>query len=258
MDERRLGAAVRARRHARGWRLVDLAAAAGTGATSCSLLERGRADRLTVRLARAIAAAVDLPLEWDIGWRRQDVDRLLDADHAALGARLARRLARDGWVARAEVSFNRYGDRGRIDLLAFHPDTSTLLVVEVKTAIVDAQELLGGLDVKRRVAPSLARELGWAVTRTVPAIVVLAGTTARRRLTQLAPLFAAYSTRGRAALAWMRAPTSSASGLLVLAALPPNAGSDVRRAGRRRVRKRAADPRSGIGTPGVRQRRTAP
>ena len=103
-NDSRLGIAVRARRHPRGWRLVDMADAAGVGASLCSLLERGRANRLTVRAVRAIAYAVDLPVEWDIGWRRQEVDRMLDSDRAALAARWTSKLERGGWVVRSEVS----------------------------------------------------------------------------------------------------------------------------------------------------------
>lgn len=41
------------------------------------------------------------------------------------------------------MSFNHYGDRGRYDILAFHPPTGILLVVEVKTGIGDVQATLG-------------------------------------------------------------------------------------------------------------------
>jgi hypothetical protein len=41
-----------------------------------------------------------------------------------------------------------------------------LLVVEVKTAIVDVAELLGTLDGKRRLAVRVARERGWQPTAT--------------------------------------------------------------------------------------------
>jgi hypothetical protein len=236
--------AVRARRHARGWRLVDLAAAAGIGATSCSLLERGRADCLTVRTARAIAAAVDLRLAWDVGWQRQEIDRMLDADHAALASHVVRRLTSWGWTARAEVSFNQYGDRGRIDVLALHPTRRVLLVVELKTAIVDGQDLLGGLDIKERVAPDIARRLGWPRVRVVPAIIVADATTNRRRVAELEVLLRRFDCRGRAALGWLRDPQRPASGLLLLTDVPSNAVSDARRAGRRRVRVRGSRPRS--------------
>ena len=244
MDDRRLGMAVRARRHQRGWRLTDLAAAAGVGATSCSLLERGGADRLTVRTARAICAAVDLRLAWDVGWQRQEVDRMLDADHAALGSHVVRRIASWGWTTRAEVSFNHYGDRGRIDVLALHPTRRVLLVVELKTGIVDAGDLLGGLDVKERVAPGVARQLGWPPVRVVPAIIVADTTTNRRRVAELGPLVSRFDCRGRAALGCLRDPEGPAAGLLLLTEVPANAGSDARRAGRRRVRVRGAGPRS--------------
>ncbi|MGH2427572.1 MAG: hypothetical protein ACRDGV_01620 [Candidatus Limnocylindria bacterium] len=244
MDDRRLGLAVRARRHRRAWRLVDLAATAGVGPTVCSLMERGQVERLSVRTARAIAGAVDLDLGWDIGWQRQDIDRLLDADHSALAAHWTRRLETDGWLARSEISFNRYGDRGRIDLLGYHPVHRVLVVIEIKTALVDAQALLVGIDVKTRVAPFLARELGWRARLTVPAIVISDGTTARRHVANLAPLFGRYTLRGHAAVSWLRNPVGSPSGLLTFTKLPSGDGVDARRAGRRRVRIPSARSRS--------------
>jgi transcriptional regulator with XRE-family HTH domain len=252
MDDRRLGMAVRARRHQRGWRLADLAVVAGVGATACSVLERGGAGRLSVRIARAIAGAVDLPLGWDIGWQRSEVDRLLDADHAALAARLTRRLEALGWTVRAEVSFNQYGDRGRIDLLAFHPSERILLVIEVKTAIVDAQTMLGSLDMKARVASAVARELGWKARLVVPALVVLDGSTARRHLRAIDPLLGRYNLRGRAALDWLREPFAGRpTGLVFLTKLPDNAERDVRKAGRRRVRVRGTKSRSHLARSGA-------
>ena len=244
MDDRRLGLAVRARRHRRGWRLADLAEAAGVGPTVCSLLESGQAMRLSLRTVRVIAAAVGLELRWDLGWQRQEIDRLLDADHAAMAALWTRRLEGFDWTVRAEVSFNRYGDRGRMDLLAFHPVHRVLLVIEIKTAIVDAQALLGSLDVNVRVAPFVARDLGWRPRVTVPALVISEGTTARRHVDNLAPLFARFALRGHAASAWLGAPVGSPTGLLTFTKLPPVAGVDARRAARRRVRPRGLPPRS--------------
>jgi hypothetical protein len=187
-------------------------------------------------MARAIAEAVDLPLGWDIGWQRQEVDRLLDADHSALAARVADRLRRWGWEIHAEASYNRYGDRGRIDLLAYRRSHETLVVVEVKTMIVDLQALLGGLDVKARVAPDVARSLGWTPRRVVPAIVVADGSTVRRRLADFDALLARYACRGHAALAWLREPAVAVPGLLVVTKTPPPGRNSARRAGRRRVR----------------------
>jgi hypothetical protein len=236
-----------------GWRLADLAVVAGVGTTACSMLERGGAGRLSVRVARAIAGAVDLPLGWDVGWQRSDVDRLLDADRAALAARVTRRLEALGWAVRAEVSFNQYGDRGRIDLLAFHPSECSLLVIEIKTAIVDAQATLGSLDVKARVASAVGRALGWNARLVVPALIVLDGSTARRHLRAIDPLLNRFDLRGRAALDWLREPfVRQPSGPIFLTKLPSDAGSGARRAGRRRVRVRAASSHSHQAPPSAR------
>ncbi len=237
VDDRRLGHAVRARRQQRGWRQADLAAAAGVSAGLCSLVERGSVGRLSVRSARAIASALDLPLTWDIGWQRQDIDRLLDADHSALAGALAKRLERAGWLVRPEVSFNHYGERGRIDLLAVHAGHRVLLVVEIKTVLVDAQALLGSLDVKTRIGPIVGRELEWEADRAVPAIVILDSSTVRRHLTRLAPLLARFDTRGHAAARWLSDPAERVTGVLMLTKLPPGTGVDRRRAGRRRGRR---------------------
>lgn len=236
MDDQRLGAAIRSLRHARGWRQADIARRAGVSRTSVWLVERGQAERLTIRTVRRVASAAGLFLGWDTGPAPQ-LGRARDADHATLSEATARQLAGAGWEVRPEVSFSRYGERGRVDLLAYHPDVRILLVVEVKTLIVDVQHLLGGLDVKVRLAPSVARELGWAARAVVPAVVVAEGTTNRRRLSEHPILFARFALRGWSATRWIRSPVTGVSGLLLLAKLPVANHSDLRRAGRQRVRR---------------------
>ena len=88
-----------------------------------------------------------------------------------------------------EVSYSRFGERGRIDLLAWHPLTRTLLVVEVKTDLVDIQGLLGSVDAKARLAVHVSRDIGWDVRSVVPAITFLEDRTVRNRLAQLDTLF---------------------------------------------------------------------
>jgi hypothetical protein len=66
-----------------------------------------------------------------------------------------------GWSVVAEVSFAIYGERGVVDLLAWHEATDSLVVIELKTAIVDIDEILGTLDRKRRLAVRIAAERGW-------------------------------------------------------------------------------------------------
>jgi hypothetical protein len=124
-------------------------------------------------------------------------------------------------MAEPEVSFNVYGDRGRVDVLAYHPVLRILLIVEIKTRMTDAQEVLGRLDVKRRTGPEIARERGWQVAATLPMLLVTESSTARRRLAAHAALFASLSLRARAAMAWLRHPRSPApTGILVLVSPP--------------------------------------
>lgn len=145
---------------------------------------------------------------------------MTDAAHAEMQAWLAGVLRGAGWNVEPEVSFNHYGDRGRVDLLAFHPVRRVLLVVEIKTRLLDAQEVIGRLDVKRRVAPIIARQRGWSPTATVSALVFNEDSTTRRRLRANAALFASYSLRGRSALAWLRHPGPSAPSGVLIVALP--------------------------------------
>jgi transcriptional regulator with XRE-family HTH domain len=236
VNDAELGGVVRALRHRRGLRQADLAGSAEVSASLVSLLERGHAEALTVRSLRRIALALDLRLGWDAGFRGAELGRLRDAGHARMAEWLTRRLEDFGWTVLPEVSFNHFGDRGRVDLLAFHAATQTLLVIEIKTVIVEIQGLLGSLHVKERVAPNMARSLGWSATRPVPCLVVTETTTNRRRLAAHVRLFARFSLRGKGAVAWLRRPSGIQGGLLLLVKLPDDNGVSSRRAGRQRVR----------------------
>ena len=62
-----------------------------------------------------------------------------------------------------EVSFSVGGERGSVDVLAWHPGAGIALVVEVKSVVPDLQATLHGLDRKARIGPTLARDRGWPV-----------------------------------------------------------------------------------------------
>lgn len=128
-----------------------------------------------------------------------------------------------------EVSFNEYGDRGRIDLLAYEPVSRTLLVIEIKTVVADLQELLGGLDVKHRLAGRIAGRLEWNPQVIVPAIVLLDHTTNRRRVGAHERLLARFTLRGRAARHWLRRPAGRSTGILLLVNVPNPGRTGVKR-----------------------------
>ncbi len=149
-------------------------------------------------------------------------------------------LRRFGWQTGVEVSFNHYGDRGRVDVLAFHPALAVLLVVEVKSAIGNTQDTVGRLDVKARLGGVLADGAGWPVpTTVVPALGVGDSRTARRIVAEHDAVFARYASRGRQARAWLRRPSRPApTGLLWFANLPNAHGTGVTRRGRVRTVKK--------------------
>jgi hypothetical protein len=186
-------------------------------------------------------AALEVRLDVQPRWRGGELERLLDEGHAALQAGWKERLERWGWQARAEVSYNRYGERGRIDLLAWHPSLRILLVVEIKTDVVDAQALLGSLDAKVRLAPFVARGIGWQNAATVlPALVIADESTNRRRVGRIQPLFTHLTRRGKTGISWLRRPDATGGGLLIFSILSPAHAGHVRRVGRDRVRARRA------------------
>lgn len=171
---------------------------------------------MAVGTVEAIVDALDARLDARISWRGPELDRLADAGHAALQAATVRRLEAWGWHVRVEVSFNHFGERGRIDILARHPANGTLLVLEIKTELADAQALLGTMDVRVRLAPAIVRALGWPrPVHIVPALVFMERRVTRRRLAGIDALLGRYALRGRAAISWVRRPGAPApSGLL--------------------------------------------
>lgn len=238
MEDTGVGRVIRALRLRRGWRQRDLSDQAGVRQQEVSDAERGRVAKMRLERVRAIAAPLDLTVALLPRWRGGELDRLVDRDHAALAAEFAHLLGRLGWLVAPEASYSHYGERGSIDLLAFHPQSGILLVVEIKTVIADMQALLRGIDVKVRRARDPARERGWEATVVVPMLVLLEGRTNRRRLAEHEALLGRFGIRGRAALAWLRQPVRPGSGLLLHRSLP----SGGRRAGRQRMRPRCGSP----------------
>ncbi len=142
-------------------------------------------------------------------WNGEGLDRLLDERHASLVEAVVRRLRALGWDVAVEVSFSRFGERGAIDVLAWHPEYRALAVFEVKSVTPDMQAMLGGLDRKARLGPAIARESGWAPL-IVARVLVLADTrTNRRRVEEhAATVRAALPAGTRAVQHWLAHPRS--------------------------------------------------
>jgi transcriptional regulator with XRE-family HTH domain len=207
--------AVRRLRKQRRLRQHDLGVRAGLSRDTVSRAECGELDGMTVGSLSRLTDALGATLVIEIRWHGAALDRLIDRMHAHLQEAAARRLVSRGWIVQAEVSFNHYGDRGSCDLVAWHPVTQTLLVIEVKSEIGNLQDLLHRLDVKVRLGTVLARQLGWPAPQAiVRGLIVAEDRTARRIVERHATLFAGFGLRGRAALAWLRSPSATVTGLL--------------------------------------------
>lgn len=246
MDHVRLGARYRALRHRLGWRQRDLADRCGVSQGLISLIERGHNGQVSSRTLDRVAGALDAEFVGMLRWRGGDLDRLLDEDHAHLLGAVAAPLARMGWLVQAEVTYAVYGERGSIDLLAWHAARSILLVIEIKTEIVSIEETLRKHDEKARLAPRIAAErFGWRPGATAKLLVLPATSTARRRVDRHAAVMrAAYSDRLATIRTWIRDPIGPMSGVLFE---DPAAGNG-RSARRRRIRRLPEDgPTSRLG-----------
>jgi transcriptional regulator with XRE-family HTH domain len=198
---------IRALRLRKGWSQAELAERSGVSREAVSRMERGALAGMTIARVDQIATALGASVAVQVRWQGEQLDRLVDAAHAALQQEVAELLIGLGWLIRVEVSFNHYGDRGRVDLLAFHPLLRVLLVVEIKSGLGDMQDTLGRIDVKVRLGGVLAREVGWTdVSAVVPVLVIGDSRTARNLVAAHDALFARFDVRGRAALRWVRRP----------------------------------------------------
>lgn len=216
MDDVRLGAMIRAARIRRGWRQRDLATRARVSRATISRMEGGHIGSLPLDLTRAVCKALEISLDLVPRWRGGELDRMLSARHSQLHESVARMLTSDfpEWGLAPEVSFAHFGERGVIDLLLWHPARRALLVIELKTDLVDVNEMLGTMDRKRRLAWQVAKQRGWVPTTVSAWIVVAASRTNERRIAaHRTMLRAGYPAGARTMRAWLADPAGDVAGL---------------------------------------------
>lgn len=217
MDTVRLGLAIRALRRRARWTQAELAGRAGVSQATVSRVERGELRHQTLNTLSLIAEALGARASVRIYWHGEDLDRLLDAAHAGLVEDVVRLLVRHGWHVLPELTFNEFGERGSIDVLAYHAETGALLIIEVKSVVPDMQAMLAAMDRKARVAPKLARDLGWKVHSVSRVLVLGEDRTSRRRLQRhAATVGQVMPLRSVAVRGWIRRPSGPIGGVLFL------------------------------------------
>jgi transcriptional regulator with XRE-family HTH domain len=217
MDAVRIGVNIRALRVRSRLRQSDLAAKAGVPREVISEIERGILSRASIEELERIAVVLGAQVDVRVRWRGEQLDRLLDQAHAATVAAALDRLGRTGWDTRVEASFSIWGERGSIDILAWHAATSTLLVIEVKSVIPDVQATIHDLDRKARLAPEVTAQFGWHPIAIARLLIVAESPTSRGRVRRHAVVLdTALPVRGGALRVWLRRPVGPIRGLMFL------------------------------------------
>ena len=215
VDDVRVGLVFRAIRRRKRQTQEDVASRAHVHQTTVSQLERGHLHELTVHTIRAIGGALEVSVQVSPRWRGGDVDRLLDEQHAALVEAAAATLRGLGWVVVVEYTFSHYGERGSVDLAAWQPRAAALLLLEVKSRVVDVQDLLSTTDRKERLVPRLlATERSWRPVSIGSVILLPEGSRARSVVARHGATFAArFPGRTREVRRWLSAPSGPLAGI---------------------------------------------
>ena len=214
MTNAQIGRVFRAVRHRMRHRQQDVAERAHVSRQLVSRIERGRLDEVSTVALRAVADALEIRLETTARWRGGDLDRLLNRRHAAMHeAALALFERRAGWTTVSELSFNVWGERGVIDLAAWHEERHALVINELKSEFVDPGELVGTMDRRRRLAVEIARSRGWEPAVIALWVIVEDTRTNRRHLAASRRLLrGAFPADGHAMLRWLDDPAGPIAG----------------------------------------------
>jgi transcriptional regulator with XRE-family HTH domain len=208
-------------RQRRGWRLVDLAERTGLSRSVLDRIELGEAGRVALGDLESVARALDGQLGLDFRWRGEQLDRLIDERHAMIVDATVAIYRASSWDVAVEATFSIYGERGSIDVFAWHPPTQQIAVNEIKASIGEAGDTVLRVDRKTRLAPQIARERGWTCRGVARFLVIGDGSTNRDRIGRHAEIFrTAFPAGTRESLAWIRRPSAPApSGIIFVPAV---------------------------------------
>ena len=217
MNETQLAALFRAVRIRRGWTQGELAAAAGLSQSLISSLECGDVGGSSFRVIGRVAVTLGISLGFEARWRGIEAAKLLDERHAALVRLGVERIRAARWEVWPERTFSIWGERGSIDILAWHAGARALLALEVKTRLPDLQDLLATMDRKRRLLPAIANASKLAPARYGSVLLLPEETWARNRVRTFAPVFdAALPARTVEVRRWLERPADDLRGIWFL------------------------------------------
>jgi hypothetical protein len=234
VDDARLARALRELLRRNGKTIVAAARDAGVSRRMVRRLLREGAGDMPVNVVRVVFDSLGARARVSVWWQGADLDRLMDQDHAAVVERVVGVLRGLGWSVLTEVTFSEYGERGSIDVLAFHAATRTLLVVEVKASWGSVEETNRSLDVKVRLASKIGLDRFGVKPLFVGRLLVFPNESTHRRIAarHRETLASAYPARGREVRQWLRKPSGPLAGLWFLSKRPDLAPDDTADVGR--------------------------
>jgi transcriptional regulator with XRE-family HTH domain len=215
VDDQRIGASLRALRLRRHLRQKDVSTAAEIPRTIAMLIEAGRLDDVRFGDIRRYAKALGARFDGSVLWQGADLDRMLNRGHARVHEATAMWLSNvGGWLLVPEVSFAFGRDRGVIDIVGWHTASRSLLVIELKTRIVDINDLMATMDIRGRVARRVAADRGWSPAAIGLWVVVAPGRTNARALAEHATVLRAkFPGDGRTMRRWLANPNGKVAAL---------------------------------------------
>ena len=172
---------------------------------------------MTVGTLERVFAELGIRTNLQTWWEGAELDRLLAGRHSAMHDAVARMFeSLPEWTIAPEVSFAITASAASSTSWRGTRRAERLLVIELKTELVDVQETVGTLDRKRRLAAQVAAERGWKPAVVSVWLVIADSRTNQRRVAaHRAMLRAAYPVDGRTIGRWLAGTLRSDRGALV-------------------------------------------
>jgi hypothetical protein len=174
-------------------------------------IEAGQCGAVSFDRIRSTFDAAGGRVRLSTWWNGAAADRLLDERHAALVELVVSLMQRRGWSVAVEVSFAHFGERGSIDVLGARRDMLAVAVVEVKSEFGSLEETNRVLDIKERLAPSIAEAQFGFRPRVVGRVLAVPRSESIRRIIIRHQLTMAtiYPARSRDVRRWLHRPEES-------------------------------------------------
>jgi transcriptional regulator with XRE-family HTH domain len=150
----------------------ELAAAVGVSRSEIAGIETAGVNA-TLDVVMRIGEVLGLDLQI-VGRRPTVIDpRPSGIVHGRCSAYTGRRFGRHGWSIRREVEVIHGRSHGWIDILAFHPGSATLVIVEIKTRLDDLGAIERQLGWYERAGREVAATAGWRPVTIVSWLLLL-------------------------------------------------------------------------------------